>query len=298
MFYFEIKPWFRVLARFSDYSLCFLTLGAATLFLPFFYGPLFYYFLALATPLLWAPIEALLISKWGTTPGKALVGLSVRDPLGFKLPLSASFRRAFFLPGRPGTLLQKKISWVRKLCAIAASVCVVMTAIYGNYLALWSIGLNEGIPPQEWVQYSPNDGGFKVSFPTAPEENYKELVIPDSGKVLPYEELTSSEKKVLYSVSYMKLPRKWSLAGNTTLLKGVLDILVKHTDGGELIEKEFKKFSGHRVLDYRMKQGEEEVKGRLLIIGPTLYKLSINYPPSHAEKMKENPFLDSFEKTS
>lgn len=297
MFNLEVNSWFRALARFCDYCLFFLTLCATTLFLPFFYSPLFYYFLALATLFLWAPLEALLISKWGTTPGKALLGLSVRDAFGVKLSFLSALRWAFFLPGRPGTLLQKKVSWARKLCAIAAGGSFVMTAIYGNYLALWSVGLNQGISPQEWVQYSPNYGGFKVSFPTVPEENYKELVIPDSGKVLPYEELTSSEKndKVLYSVSHMQLPRKWRLAGDTTLLKGVLDVLVTHTDGGELIEKEFKKFSGHRVLDYRMKQGKEEVKGRLIIVGATLFKLSINYPPSHAEEMQQNPFLDSFE---
>jgi hypothetical protein len=296
MFYFEINRWFRALARFCDYCLFFLTLGAVTLFLPFFYGPLFYYLLGLATPFLWVSVEAWLISKWGTTPGKALLGLSVRDALGFKLPFSASLRRAFFLPGRPGTLLQKKTSWMRKLCAIAASAAFVMTAIYGNYLTLWSVGLDEGISPQEWVQYSPDDGGFKISFPTPPEENVKELVIPDSGKVLPYEELTSTEnEKILYSVSHMELPRRWRIAGNTTLLKGVLELLVKHTEGGELIEKELKKISGHRVLDYRMKQGGEEVKGRLIIVGPTLYKLSITYPPSHAEEMQQNPFLDSFE---
>src|SRR5262249_39272466 len=123
------------------------------------------------------------------------------------------------------------------------------------------------------------------------------MVIPDSGKILPYEELTSTEKKdkVLYSLSHIELPRKWRLAGNTTLPKRVLAVLVKHTEGGELIEKELTKFSGHRVLDYRMKQGKEEVKGRLIIVGPTLFKLSITYPPSHAEEMKQNPFLDSFE---
>ena len=296
MFHFEISFWFRALARFCDYCLCFLGLGAITLFLPFFYGPLFYYFLAMVVPLFWVPVEALLISRWGTTPGKALLGLSVRDALGFKLPFRASLRRAFFLPGSPGTILQKKTSWIRKLCAIVASVSFVITAAYGNYLTLWSVGLNKGISPQEWIQYTHEYSGFKVSFPTKPEENYKELVIPDSGKVLPYEELTSAENdKVLYSVSHMELPRRWRLAGDTTLLKGVLDALVKHTEGGELIEKEFKKFSGHRVLDYRMKQGKEEVKGRLLIVGPTLFKLSINYPPSHAEEISQNPFLDSFE---
>lgn len=291
-----VSSWFRALARFCDYCLFFLVLGIATLFLPFFYSPFFYYYLALATPLLWAPVEALLISKWGTTPGKALLGLSVCNPLGFKLSFSLSLRRALFLPGRPGTMLQKTISWKRKACAILASFAFVLAGVYGNSLTSWSVGLTELRPATEWVQYSSDDAGFKIAFPTDPEQESKELVIPDSGKVLNYEEVTSNaSSKVSYSVTHMKLPGKWRFAANTTLMKGVLDVLVKHTEGAELLEKNFDRFDGRRVLDYKMKVGENEVKGRLIIVGSKLYKLSITYPPAIANEMLQNHFLESFE---
>src|SRR5580700_11274351 len=241
MLCFKVNFWFRALARFCDYCLFFLTLGAITLFLPLFYSPLFYYYLAFAVPLLWAPMEAFLTSKWGTTPGKALLGLSVRDALGFKLPLPLSFRRALFLPGRPGTILQKKISWKRRVSAFVVGFAFALSATYGNFLALWSVGLNQGIFPNEWIQYTSDDAGFKVLFPTNPEEAYKQLVIPDSGKVLDYEELSTESNKMHYSVSHMTLPRRWRLAGDATLLKGVLDVIVKYTDGAELVEKDFKK---------------------------------------------------------
>lgn len=297
MHFFEINLWFRGIARFCDYCLFFLMLSILAWFLPFFYEHFFYYCLACAVPFLWAPIEAFLISKWATTPGKALLGLSVRDALGFKLPYSLSLRRAFFLPGRPGTILQKRTSWKRKLFAIAMSAAFLLSAVYSNVITLWSVGLNQGISPHEWVQYTSDDARFKVSFPTNPEESYKELVIPNSGKVLNYEELTSVENdKVHYSVSHLELPRKWRIASNTTLLKGVLEVMIKYIEGVELLEKDFKKYAGHRVLDFRMKQGQnQEIKGRLIIVGPILYKLSIVYPSSQANKMQESPFLDSFE---
>lgn len=297
MFAFKINFWLRLLARFCDYCLFFLSLSAVTLFLPFFYGPFFYYYLALMVPLLWAPLEAFLISKRSTTPGKALWGISIRDGFGFKLSYLASLRRAFFLPKRPGNLFQKRISWKRKFCAIVTGTMFVLAAVYGNVLTLWSVGLNRGISPNEWIQYASDDVGFKISFPTNPEESSKELVIPDSGRVLNYEEISSDENKIHYSVTHMELPRKWRLAGNTTLLKGVLDVMVKHTDGAELIEKDFKKVDGYRVLDFRMKQGQDEIKGRLIIVGSTLYKLSIVYPPSVFNEMQQNLFLDSFKIT-
>jgi hypothetical protein len=75
----------------------------------------------------------------------------------------------------------------------------------------------------------------------------------------------------------------------------VLDLLVSHTEGAVLIEKEFKMFGPHRVLDFRMKQGKEEIKGRLIIVEGTLYKLTLAYPQAHSSDQQDNPFLNSFE---
>lgn len=286
---------YRILARFCDYSLFFLFLGAITLFLPYFYGPFFYYFLALTIPFLWAPIEAFFLSKWKTTPGKALFGLKVTGPKGTALVYSSALKWCLLCKSS-AQWKQQKISLSRKLTALLTSSAFVLAAIYGNVLSLWSVGLEKGISPSGWVQYSSDDAHFKVSFPTDPETASKELVIPDSGKVLNYKEITTDEhEKVRYSVSHLELPRKWRLAGNTTLLKGVLDVLVQHTENCELLEKEFKVHNQNRVLDYRMKQGKDEMKGRLIIVNGTLYKLTISYPPSHKSSLNTNPFLDSFE---
>lgn len=296
MFNFEINNWFRALARFCDYSIFFLALGGITLFLPYFYGPLFYYILAGSIPVLWAPVEALLIAKWGTTPGKAFFGLSVLNASGLNLSYLSALKWSFFLPSKWVVVRQAAVSWKRKLCAFVTCSAFVLAAISGNVLSQWSVGLEKGISPEGWVQYSSDDAGFKVSFPADPESVSKELVIPDSGKVLPYKEITTDKsEKIHYSVSHLDLPRKWRLAGETTLLKGVLDQMVKHTPGASILEKEFKTYGSHRVLDFRLQQGKEEVQGRLIIVSGTLYKLTITYPPTHVKELQENQFLDSFE---
>lgn len=293
---FEKNYWYRLLARFCDYCLFFLGLGLITLFLPYFYGPFFYYYLALATPFLWVPVEAFFLSKWTTTPGKALFGMSVWKELLVKLSYREALRRALFIPKRPGKTYRKKISWKRKVFAFAASATFVLAAIYGNVLTLWSVGLEKGISPDGWVQYSSADAGFKISFPTDPAHESKELVIPNSGKVLNYKEITSEERgKISYKLNHMELPRKWRLAGDTTLLKGVLDALVKNTKDAELIEKEFTMVQGHRALDFKMKQGLNEIKGRVVIVSGVLYKITMEYPSSLSGEMAANPFINSFE---
>jgi len=288
----------RFLARVCDYGFLFLTLSTISLFLPFFYEPYFYSLLALATPLLWAPLEALCLTKWKTTPGKALLKITVTDKQGQNLSYPAAFRRALFLPKRPGEVHFRELSWKRKVIVLATSSVLFLSGVYWQGLALWSVGLEKGVPIERWVQYSSSDVGFKVSFPTEPAHESKELVIPDTGKVLSYKEITSLEKKkVSYSLTHMELPRKWRFAGNTTLLKGVLDVVVKYAEGAELLEKEFTVHQGLRALDFRMKQGDQEVKGRLIISGGILYKLTIEYPSALATEMQSNPFISSFELT-
>jgi hypothetical protein len=296
MFDFKKNSYFRALARFCDYSIFYLIIGAISLFIPYFYGPSFYYLLALSLPLLWAPIEAFLVSRWGTTPGKAFFGLSVRSATGQNLSYLAALKTAFFFPRHGGVLRQKKISWKRKLYAFIASATFMLAAIYGNVLALWSVGLEKGIPTEKWIEYASTDTGFKVCFPTSPETISKELVIPDSGKVLPYEEITCDEnKKIYYSVTHLNLPRKWRLAADATLLKGVLGQIVKHTPDSVLLQKDFKMYKNHRVLDFHMSQGKNQLEGRLIIVGGTLYKLTILYPSSHSAELDKNLFLNSFE---
>lgn len=295
MFALEVKRWPRLLARFCDYCLLYLVLGAISLALPYFYGPFFYYFLALWIPFLWVPLEALLLSKWASTPGKVLFGFSVqgeeRSPLTYKQAL----RRTLFLPGRPGKVVQRMISWKRKLFGFVTSALFALAALYGNGLALWTTGLERG-DLSGWVQYSSNEVGFTVAFPKEPEEVSKALPIPDSDKVLNYQEIsTKQSKKIHYSVSHLNLPGKWRLASNTTLLKAVLDILVQHEPGSALLAKEFRSYAGLRVLDYHMHKGDEEMQGRLIVVGKTLYKLTVTYPTGQAEQSEIIAFLDSFE---
>ena len=75
----------RVFSRLFDYLLAYLVftfiLACSTEIL----DEMIYIAGLIASPLLWAPIEALLISTIGTTPGKAILGIHVRDKSGFKI---------------------------------------------------------------------------------------------------------------------------------------------------------------------------------------------------------------------
>lgn len=91
------RPFSRYLARILDYSLFY-----GLFILPLFFAQLFdhdmiHALCLLAIPLLWIPFETLFTSILGTTPGKALFGIHVRDSNEKKLSLWASFKRALLI---------------------------------------------------------------------------------------------------------------------------------------------------------------------------------------------------------
>jgi hypothetical protein len=298
-----IKPTFSGfytrLAKLTDYCLFYCLLAFTISCLPYFLSLYFYLGLILTIPVLWVPIEALLVSRYATTPGLALFRAKVHTEIGGHLTYGEAFRRALSIKKRSGVVFQKGMSFKRKLIAFIISAATIFAAIFGKPLTYYTMGLDTKIRNSEgWVQYYSMTRGFTVNFPDQPQEEVKQLEIPDSGKVLDYQEVSIQPKKdVLYSVSYMELPSKWRWAGSNTLLKGALDLYVKYNPiVSEVLNREIFLYQNHRALDFHLKQGDNEVQGRFVLVDNTLYKLTVVYPSSLREDVKEGqPFLDSFD---
>lgn len=290
----------RLLARITDYSLFYIFIAFSLSFLPYFLGMSFYFGAILAVPLLWVPIEAYLLSRYGTTPGKTLFGMKVNKDKekGGNLSFKEALKRAAFMVPRPGVLSKVKMGTKRKLAALVLSACCVLMALFGKPLTYYSIGLDKKISNNGWMQYYSMTRGFTVNFPDDPKEQSKQLEIPESDKILNYQEIsTQPTKDVLYSVSYMELPSKWRWAGANTLLKGALDLLVKYSpEQSEVVDRNIILYQNHRALDFHLKQGDNEVSGRFILVDNTLYKLTVVYPSSLSKDVEDgNPFLDSFD---
>jgi len=263
--------------------------------LPCFIETYYYFIFLVVIPLLWMPVEALLLMLFGTTPGKALLGIKICHRTGAKLSFWQGLKRASGFASS-GVIHQVPLTFKRMLAAMVIVLSCSLMSIFGNALTKWTIGFERGISNEGWVQYIHDEGEFKVHFPHDPKEEQKQLEIPNANKVLDYQELQATQnKKVHYSVTYMELPRKWKIAGSSTLLKGALEIMVKYLPETAIVNKQFTTHQTYRALDFHLKQGEDEVEGRLILVGMTLYKLTVIYPPELAETIQETPFFDSFD---
>ncbi len=91
----HVNPWIRFLARYVDYSLFFLVLLLSRKWL---HGELplghYEYFIPFEF-FVWIPVEALLLSLWGTTPGKFFLKTRLKAGKRGKLEWICALRRSF-----------------------------------------------------------------------------------------------------------------------------------------------------------------------------------------------------------
>lgn len=90
------RPYLRAFARALDYLIFYIAVTCGIFASPFIPPDVFYFALALALPLFFVPVEMLHLKLFGTTPGKALLGIHLRDPEGNKPSWKSAFKRSFY----------------------------------------------------------------------------------------------------------------------------------------------------------------------------------------------------------
>lgn len=241
--------------------------------------------------LLWS-LAPLMMVVFGT-----LSAYLFKTTLGFKLLRigiqgKLSLKEAFLISlpwTRSSKLIErKKIPLWRYLTALGIAVsCLVLQfndPVYG-------FSNSSSMVNSSWIQYTHEQKGFSIYFPDEPKEAKKPLT-PSGETGLSITEMTSKEKKQIYSLSFIKLPKKWGLAGDNTILKVALDLIVKHSKDATIVSKELTNYQGLKAIDYTMMVDGKEVSGRLLIHGNTLYRLNVEYP--QGAKVAKEEFLSSF----
>jgi len=277
-----------------DYGLFYFVGVVLSLMLPFDFQDKFYFTFALQVPLLWAFIEAFLLSSWGTTPGKSLFGVVVRDENGNKLSFFQSLKRAFFFGKRPGVVqYTKKIHGWRYLVALVIAVSCASSLFLGKDLSDVAVQFEKRMVG-DWIQYASDDGRFTVNFPKQPKVESHSFEVPDSEHSLEMSEL-KAKSDAIFSVSYVELPKKWRIFSAGTLLKAAMEVVRAHTPEAELLDTKRIKHKNYPAMDFQMKEGENEIEGRLILVGSTLYKLTVTYPPKAPREMQHETFLNSFE---
>jgi hypothetical protein len=275
----------RFLARLLDYGLFYFCTIFVSLMAPYEIDEKFYLIFALTVPFFWAPIEASLLKRFGTTPGKKIFGIAVPG-----LSWGESFKRAFFLG--PRGVISREISFWRYLLALMIACSAGSALFFGKDISEAAVQYEQQVAGEGWNQYVLDDGRFTVHFPEKPERASK--TYDANGEPLNLSEY-KAEKEASFSVSYLELPKKWKIFGASTLLKGAMKVVQDHMPGSQLIDKQSVKHKNYPAMDFRMKEGENEIEGRLILVGNTLYKLMVTYYPDTPRSQQHETFVNSFD---
>ncbi len=283
----------RFFSRFMDYGFFYLFGVFFSVVLPFDFSDLFYAFFAFVTPLFSAPLEALFLSKKGTTLGKAIFGITVKNERGSLLSFKEGLKYAFFVSRKGVKVAVRPIPRWRYLITLIVAILCGSSLFFGKELSEVAAQYEKKGMEKGWVQYIPSDGKFTVDFPKKPAVDSQVYVVPNAQPL----NLSVHEAKAeaVFSVSYMELPRKWRIFSPSTLFKGAMNAVIEHTEGAVLIEKKQVRHKNYPALNFRLKQGEEEIQGRLILVGSTLYKLTITCSPEERVEQDSDRFLNSFD---
>lgn len=187
---------------------------------------------------------------------------------------------------------QKKSSKLWKKLII---ICMGILLVCGGALGYILTDLKkQQYNPTTWQAYSATDDRFQVQFPADPKEDSKEMEIAD--KTLQYQELKAEANEAQYTVSYIDFPGIWKMIGTSKLLTKAFDgMLQQEQNVEELVKQELSDHKGYPSLNYHFKQDGKDVHGRLVIAGNTLYRITVTFPQTIAEKVQHQDFLESFE---
>lgn len=321
----------RAFARALDYLLFYVGIALGIFISPFMVPDLIYLISALSLPLFFIPLETLYLKFFGTTPGKALLGIHIRKANGEKLSLKEAFKRSFKVAfcglgfGIPFvniiciyfyfknlrkkedrevyvSLKRSTRTWISLalfiLIALPAGVPSIQDRFFDPSTPLFSDMLRQGefhlAENLRWKKFTAPQGDFTINFPKQPKEESRKLPIPNSKNTLPYTEFqcTHSASGTNYSISYTVLPSKWLKYSSSLVLKGSLRFINKHVEKSRIIDKRVHKFKSLPALDYVLFNGEVEQRGKLILLGDRLYKIEVTYNPS--QKIALEKTLNAF----
>lgn len=290
--------WMRCAARTCDYLLLYFLIACGFEFAPYYIPESYFWGLAALVPLLWAPFEALLYSWLGTTPGKALFGIRVVGRSGKKPSFLSAVKQAFALrKNRSGRLNLLDVPYWRRYVGLAAVVVgAVCFGLHEQGTRLLGGPEKKVLPIEHWVQFEPKSEPFSLSLPVDPSFSAQEYEVSGAPAPLVHKDWSAHiGTSTIYSISYLDLPKKWTIAGARTLLKGSLEMVVERTPGGILVEKNFTTHQGHPAISFRMMQDACEIQGVLILVKGRVYKASVTVPADLAAESNYDPFLASLD---
>ncbi len=310
----------RFISRTIDYSIFYTLL--LTLHFPYVANLV----LLLTTPLLFAPIEALLYYLTKTTPGKWIFGISLSKKLNLYSSFKLAFKKAFLvlpLLLSPLNIFYaifyirenrefKKNRWdkfedtrviqsnrqgfLKFICLFIFCFSMLYNYVPAKYTKHLIDITSQQVSIDSWVKVKDDNLKFSVYFPSKPKVEEKSIEVTDQNTTLEVTEFTHSDD-VNYSLVSSPIPSSWTLFGSKYLFNAMCKPLEKHQ--GKVVSKEMCIHGGYPAMNYLLDNNGDkgQTKGTLILVKSTIYKIEVHSKKTLSQEQLKlaDEFINSFD---
>lgn len=148
-----------------------------------------------------------------------------------------------------------------------------------------------------WSIYTSSKDGFSILFPKTPTLDSKSNIpVNDSNSTFTYT-WHSYQTEDNYS-SFIVYKYIYSNGLNVEdpdkLLRAYLSVIANPDNGHQVLSSNFTYVNSYRALDFLIKAGNENIKGRFVLVGDTPYMIMMDYFPINYDADIYNKFINSF----
>lgn len=190
-------------------------------------------------------------------------------------------------------LMLKRKKWVR-LGILGGGILFIGGLVFALNFCHFSTSFEAYHKNAGWEYYVSQEKGFTVQLPKTPIVETKALYIESADKTLEYSEYKSIESSgAYYTISFMDFPSRWRFVGSSKLLSTAFEMFAK-SDNTQIISQSFVQHKNYPAIEFTVKKGDEEMRGRLILVGNTFYKITQVSGDASKKDAEFDEFLASF----
>lgn len=180
---------------------------------------------------------------------------------------------------------------------IILSVVSLATTIFSQALiTARQKGIQNGLA-NSWQTYNSDSEKFSVLFPKVPTvDNSHDLTQDNPDATSGYVRYKSNPSdQTIYSIFKYKYASEIDTSDPDTLLKNMLNGIVSSDSSNNLESSNYTDYAGYRALDHVVKNKDEYIKGRLILVGQNPYWLALECVPAYCNDSEYQKFVDSLQ---
>jgi hypothetical protein len=146
-----------------------------------------------------------------------------------------------------------------------------------------------------WMKIFAKSGDCHISFPCAPQMIQQTLPLADGVNRLSYDVyLAPHGEKGVFLLLIATYPNALSNGHEIAGLEGLINGIVNHSSGNELVYADLVDFHGKQAVNFLVEGGDNYFRGTALMVGNKLYLIGMEGLKLHMDESAFIRFLKSF----